>query len=154
MISVPRGSGISASGNIWRSGRFLIVFRVPGVSEVLKGLSGSTGGGSSCLEVFSVPLGGVMCRSVCVCRFGDEAALTSLGSGLLSLSPSSLSCVSSNCSSRLVRSGASIPDSPTALCSLQPSLGDGGGSSGGEILEGTSGDVSFTGVGVFREVGG
>lgn len=57
MISVPRGSGISASSNIWKPGRFLIVFRVPGESEVLKGLSGSIGGGGSCLKVFSVLLG-------------------------------------------------------------------------------------------------
>lgn len=128
MISVPRGSGMSTPSDTWRCGRFLRVFRDLGNSEVLKGLSGSLGGISGTVKDLSVPTCSALSNCPSVRRF-DEVALKSLGSNL-----SSLACVSSNCSSRLVRSGASIPESAVALCSPQPNCEGGDGSSGKDKL--------------------
>lgn len=124
MISVPRGSGMSTPADAWTCGRFLRVFRDPGDSEVLKGLSGSTGGISGTVKDLSVPTCSALSDCPSVRRFDGEVALKSFGSTL-----SSLACVSSNCSSRLVRSGASIPESAVALCSPQPNCRGGEGSS-------------------------
>lgn len=142
MISVPRGSGTVTPSDTWRCGRFLRVFGDPGDSEVLKGLSGCTGGIDGTVKGLSVPTGSTLSNCPSVGRLDGEVAWVHFGSTL-----SSLACVSSNCSSRLVRSGASIPESAVALCSPQTNCRGGDGSSGEDKLLSSSSDVSFSGVG-------
>lgn len=119
ITSVPSGSGIFKFGPLSRGAS----------DEVLRSSS-----------VWGMESGGSVEETGFVRRIEFGAARSNLLKnselicGAVTLSPSSLACVSSNCSSRLARSEASIPEAR------------GGRVEGSEIPNAASGVISFTGV--------
>lgn len=113
---MPSGSGIFKFGSASRGAR----------DEVLKSCS-SRGMGSAVSEVET----GFFCRIGFGVARSNLLKCLELICGAFSHSPTSFACVSSNCSRRLVRSEASIPE-------------DRG--EGRQELKAASGVISFTGV--------